>query len=89
MHSFASLLADLATICANQIQPNDDMPAFTMITTPTPLSGGPSNSSASPTATAWRSQYNHTRHTTKPQLNTATRQQTGGCLSVCQEAFAD
>jgi hypothetical protein len=37
VHSFASLLADLATICANQIQPNDDMPAFTMITTPTPL----------------------------------------------------
>jgi transposase len=37
VHSFASLLADLATICANQIQPNDDMPAFTMITSPTPL----------------------------------------------------
>ena len=37
VHSFTSLLADLATICANQIQPTDDMPAFTMITTPTPL----------------------------------------------------
>ena len=37
VHSFASLLADLATICANQIQPTDDMPAFTKITTPTPL----------------------------------------------------
>ncbi len=37
VHSFASLLADLATICANQIQPNDDMPAFTMTTSPTPL----------------------------------------------------
>jgi hypothetical protein len=37
VHSFTSLLADLATICANQIQPADDMPAFTMITTPTPL----------------------------------------------------
>jgi hypothetical protein len=36
-HSFTSLLADLATICANQIQPAHDMPAFTMITTPTPL----------------------------------------------------
>ena len=32
-----SLLADLATLCANQIQPNDDMPAFTMTTCPTPL----------------------------------------------------
>ena len=37
VHSFPSLLADLATICANRIQPAGDMPAFTMITTPTPL----------------------------------------------------
>jgi hypothetical protein len=36
-HSFTSLLADLATICTNHIQPTGDMPAFTMITTPTPL----------------------------------------------------
>jgi transposase len=36
VHSFTSLLADLATICANTIQPTDDMPAFTKITTPTP-----------------------------------------------------
>jgi hypothetical protein len=37
VHSFTSLLADLATICANQIQPADDMPTFTKITTPTRL----------------------------------------------------
>ena len=37
VHSFTSLLTDLATICANHIQPTDDLPAFTMITTPTPL----------------------------------------------------
>jgi hypothetical protein len=37
VHSFTSLLADLATICANQIQPTHDMPAITMITSPTPL----------------------------------------------------
>ena len=37
VHSFTSLLADLATLCANQIQPNYDMPAFTMTTCPTPL----------------------------------------------------
>ena len=37
VHSFTSLLADLATICANHIQPTDDTPAFTMITSPTPL----------------------------------------------------
>ena len=37
VHSFTSLLADLATICANRIQPAHDVPPFTMITTPTPL----------------------------------------------------
>jgi transposase len=37
VHSFTSLLADLATICANQIQPTDDLPTFTKTTTPTPL----------------------------------------------------
>jgi hypothetical protein len=36
-HSFTSLLTELGTICANQIQPADDMPAFTMTTSPTPL----------------------------------------------------
>ena len=36
-HSFISLLADLATICANHVQPAHDVPAFTMITSPTPL----------------------------------------------------
>ena len=34
VHSFTSLLADLATICSNQIQPANDTPAFTMLTTP-------------------------------------------------------
>lgn len=37
VHSFTSLLTDLATICANHIQPADDMPAFTKFTTPTAL----------------------------------------------------
>ena len=37
VHSFTSLLTDLATICANQIQPDGDTPAFTMLTTPTAL----------------------------------------------------
>jgi hypothetical protein len=37
VHSFTSLLTDLATICANQIQPTHDLPAFTKTTTPTPL----------------------------------------------------
>ena len=57
MHSFTSLLADLATVGANQIQPADNMPAFTIITSPTPLHAGPSNSSMSPTAWATCSQY--------------------------------
>jgi len=37
VHSFTSLLADLATICANQVQPTDHTPAFTIITSPTPI----------------------------------------------------
>lgn len=37
VHSFTTLLADLATICANTIQPTQDTPAFTKITNPTPL----------------------------------------------------
>ena len=37
VHSFTSLLADLGTICINHIQPADDLPTFTKITTPTPL----------------------------------------------------
>jgi hypothetical protein len=38
VHSFASLLADLATTCLNQIQPADPArPGFRLVTTPTPL----------------------------------------------------
>jgi hypothetical protein len=38
VHSFQTLLADLATICLNQIQPADPaQPAFRLCTTPTPL----------------------------------------------------
>src|SRR5260370_24055881 len=38
VHSLGSLLADLATICLNQIQPADPaLPAFQLVTTPTPL----------------------------------------------------
>jgi Transposase DDE domain len=36
VHSFCTLLGDLATICLNQIQPADpDLPGFQLITTPT------------------------------------------------------
>jgi hypothetical protein len=38
VHSFATLLTDLATICLNQIQPADPaLPGFRLVTTPTPL----------------------------------------------------
>ena len=37
VHSFTSLLTDLATLCANHIQPTNDLPAFTKLTRPTPL----------------------------------------------------
>jgi len=36
-HTLGSLLADLATICLNQIQPADPaLPGFRLVTTPTP-----------------------------------------------------
>ncbi len=38
VHSFATLLADLATICLNTITPADPaLPGFRLVTTPTPL----------------------------------------------------
>jgi len=38
VHSFQTLLADLATIVKNRVQPKDgSAPSFEMITTPTPL----------------------------------------------------
>jgi hypothetical protein len=37
VHSFATLLDDLATIAASRIQPAGGLPAFTVITTPTPV----------------------------------------------------
>jgi hypothetical protein len=38
VHSFSSMLADLATICLNHIQPADPaLPAFRLVTTPTPI----------------------------------------------------
>ena len=37
VHSFATLLEDLATITANRIHPAGGLPAFTVITTPTPV----------------------------------------------------
>jgi Transposase DDE domain len=37
VHSFATLLDDLATIAANRIQPAAGQPGFTLITTPTPV----------------------------------------------------
>src|ERR1700750_832108 len=38
VHSFATLLADLGTLCLNQIQPADPaLPGFRLVTTPTPL----------------------------------------------------
>jgi len=38
VHSFATLLRDLATICLNHIQPADPgLPGFRLVTTPTPI----------------------------------------------------
>lgn len=37
VHSFSSLLAYLATVCVNRIEPAGEAPAFDVVTTPTPL----------------------------------------------------
>ena len=38
VHSLTTLLADLATVCVNHVQPTDPVaPAFTKLTVPTPL----------------------------------------------------
>ena len=67
VHSLDSLLADLATICLNQIHPADPaLPSFRLVTTPTPSSAGPSNYSASATASAPRSQQPTPHHPKTP-----------------------
>jgi hypothetical protein len=58
VHSFSSLLTDLATICLNTIAPTDPaVPASGSSPLPLPSSGRPSSSSASATASASRSQH--------------------------------
>ncbi|MGH9267438.1 MAG: hypothetical protein ACRD0D_04605, partial [Acidimicrobiales bacterium] len=36
-HSFSSLLGDLATVCADRIEPAGEAPPFDVVTTPAPL----------------------------------------------------
>ena len=78
VHSFTSLLADLATLCANQIQPADDMPAFTMTTTPTPLQRRAFELLDVSHRHGLRVVSTPHHQTTKPQLNTPTRQHNRG-----------
>ena len=69
VHSSASLLADLATICLNTIAPADPaLPGFRLVTTPTPSSVRPSTCSASATASGSRSQQ-PARPSKKAQVN--------------------
>jgi hypothetical protein len=57
VHSFGSLLADLATIGLNTIAPADPaLPGFPLVTTPPRSSAKPSTCSASATASGSRSQ---------------------------------
>jgi hypothetical protein len=50
------ITADLGTICADRIKPAQDLPPFTLITTPPRSSAAPSSFSASPTASGTCSQ---------------------------------
>ena len=78
VHSFGSLLADLATICLNTIAPADPaLPGFRLVTTPTTLRAGPSTCSASATASASRSQQ-PAQHIPKAQVNGHPRGSLGG-----------
>ena len=77
VHSFTSLLADLATICANHIQPADDMPAFTMTTTPTPLQRRAFELLDVSHRHGLASQYNHPTTQQNPRSNPDTSTQQG------------
>jgi hypothetical protein len=69
VHSFATLLADLGTICLNTIAPADPAPpASGSSPPPPPSSGRPSSCSASATASGSRSQQPGP-HITKSQVN--------------------
>ena len=77
VHSFQTLLADLATICLNQIQPADPaLPAFQLVTTLTRCSTRPSTCSASAPASGSRSQQ-PAPTTQKPQVNGHARASSG------------
>jgi hypothetical protein len=77
VHSFATLLADLATICLNTIAPADPaLPGFRLVTTPPRSSGAPSTCSASATTSASRSQQ-PAPHITTAQVNGHPRRSLG------------
>jgi hypothetical protein len=73
VHSFATLLADLGTICLNTIAPADPaLPGFRLVTTPPLCNGRPSVCSAPATTSGSRSQRPSPR-ITKAQVNGQTR----------------
>ena len=78
VHSSASLLADLATICLNTMHPpTPTCPASGSSPPPPHSSGGPWTCSASATASGSRSQQ-RAQHITKAQVNGHLRGSLGG-----------
>jgi hypothetical protein len=78
VHSFASLLADLATIRLNTIAPADPaLPGFRLVTTSTPLQRRALDLLASATTSASRSQQ-PAPHITTAQVNGHPRGSLGG-----------
>jgi hypothetical protein len=74
VHSFSSLLADLAAICLNAIQPaGPAQPGFRLVTIPPRCSGRPSTCSASATASESRSQAATSHHPKTPGKRPARR----------------
>ena len=78
VHSFGSLLADLATICLNTIAPADPaLPRFRLVTPPPPSNAKLSGCSASATASGSRSQQS-VPDLPKSQVNGYPRGSPGG-----------
>ncbi len=70
IHSFTSLLTDLAAFCANHIQPTDDKPAFIIITTTITIPTALQRRALQLLDVSLRLGYMQSGNNTKPQVNT-------------------
>ena len=84
VHSFATLLADLGTICLNTIAPADPaLPGFRLVTTPTPAPAAGLRVARRQPPPRGRVVSTPAPHSTKPQVNGQTR----GWLAITDADF--